>query len=403
MHAANAILIHVSHCVFIHIWDATFIHDFAAAFPSVAHRWIFAVLRVCNIPDTYLRVIESLYFECKTYILAQGRREFLCVIKSGVLQGCPLSGSLFAIAIDPFLRLIDAALDHGRSGIVRACADDIGAVVSSSSYLQLIKPIFDLANAAAGLKTKPNKCVIVPIYTRCTLAVQAVWRDWLRSNLPKWKDFRVEGAAKYLGIFLGPSAGALQWREQASKWTDRSRAIASKGASAAISVFQYNTRAITTMSYIAQFFPPPEWVLQRERWCLAKIFHVPYRALPDRAFFCLHALGSVSVVSAEAYCKASLLRAATKTLRGWQGLHVTLQGVALEHLPFAKVLAVHLAPHFWDSNAIVHSLHSIITLSSSIPLSNTTRPRRTPGPPSTRLRFLAPSLPVPFQVVPCVR
>ena len=48
----------------------------------------------------------------------------------------------------------------GRTvGIMRACADDIGAALRALKHLGLLKPIFDKAAAYAGLKLKPAKPV----------------------------------------------------------------------------------------------------------------------------------------------------------------------------------------------------------------------------------------------------
>eukprot|EP00959_Pyramimonas_sp_CCMP1952_P023790 499218-Pyramimonas_sp.AAC.1 len=47
-------------------------------------------------------------------------------IRSGIIQGDALSGSLLAVALTPTLRDLYASLEKGGMGISRACADDIG-------------------------------------------------------------------------------------------------------------------------------------------------------------------------------------------------------------------------------------------------------------------------------------
>ena len=121
------------------------------------------MLETCGVPRASMNVIRSIYFDCRTYILVSGEKSFLCTVLSGVLQGCPLSGSLFALAIDPFLCLIDTVLENGRLGIVRACADDIGAAIKSSRVLNWIYSVFNCARLAAGLTVRTKKCVIVPV------------------------------------------------------------------------------------------------------------------------------------------------------------------------------------------------------------------------------------------------
>ena len=77
--------------------------DFAAAFPSVAHMWIFLVLHVIGAPLGFMNVVECMYEDNAGFMCINGTMRFLFSVCSGVLQGCPLSGALFNFAIDPFL------------------------------------------------------------------------------------------------------------------------------------------------------------------------------------------------------------------------------------------------------------------------------------------------------------
>eukprot|EP00973_Karenia_brevis_P031391 4330198-Karenia_brevis.AAC.1 len=54
-------------------------------------------------------------------------------ITAGVIQGCPLSGSLFAISLEPFLRIFQNRYVDPGYGRVYACADDIA--ISSHTIL----------------------------------------------------------------------------------------------------------------------------------------------------------------------------------------------------------------------------------------------------------------------------
>ena len=51
------------------------------------------------------------------------------VVLSGVLQGCPLSGSLLVIVIDPLLHMFKTQLENTGLATTRACADDIGVAL----------------------------------------------------------------------------------------------------------------------------------------------------------------------------------------------------------------------------------------------------------------------------------
>ena len=90
---------------------------------------------------------------------------FLAIIQylSGVLQGCPGSAFLFNNFLDPSLWLMDTKLRQGNNGIVRACADDIGACLARLKHLNVMAPIFDKAASLAWLNLKATKCVVVPL------------------------------------------------------------------------------------------------------------------------------------------------------------------------------------------------------------------------------------------------
>lgn len=71
--------------------------DFAQAFPSLSHRWMLRVLRTMGINEALLATIEALYDDLITYVFHNGRKLHPLPIRAGIKQGCPLSGSLFAV------------------------------------------------------------------------------------------------------------------------------------------------------------------------------------------------------------------------------------------------------------------------------------------------------------------
>ena len=104
------------------------------------------MLRARALPSALLNVICAMYTSnFALFPSPEGALEFLFWIFSGVVQGCPLSGSLFALAMDPFLCLFDNIFFSRDKGVVRACADDIGAAFKSINELHNCKGIFTLA------------------------------------------------------------------------------------------------------------------------------------------------------------------------------------------------------------------------------------------------------------------
>ena len=88
---------------------------------------LFALLEHIGLPLPYLTAIRKLYHNNQHHVLVKGQLFPSITIHSGVRQGCPLSPTLFALAIDPLLYSIETSLP---SLTIRAFADDTAVVVS---------------------------------------------------------------------------------------------------------------------------------------------------------------------------------------------------------------------------------------------------------------------------------
>ena len=88
--------------------------DFAAAFPSVAHSYLFLTLTAMHFPIGYINHVKNLYSNNHAYYKQDGNSTFIFIIVTGILQGCPLSGLLFAVAIDPFLRHLQSVAEQHK-------------------------------------------------------------------------------------------------------------------------------------------------------------------------------------------------------------------------------------------------------------------------------------------------
>ena len=227
-----------------------------AAFPSVFHRWIFLVLEYRRFPIGFQDFIRSLYFCNAAYFSDGGSLIFLFWMFSGVLQGCPASAFLFDCILDPFLEAFSEVIyqysaskqcNPTHIGILRCCADDVGAALLSLTGLKYLAPIFDLAELLAGLILKPVKCVIVPTSCRFSQDVVDKIRTWLMRTIPKWKDFNILPHSKYLGIVMGPEAKDAQWKKPINEFVNRAQAIGSVHAPISISTYLYNISSVSVL------------------------------------------------------------------------------------------------------------------------------------------------------------
>ena len=146
---------------------------------------MFVVLRATGLPNGALNIIDALYQAAAAVGRVAGSSSlFLFLILSGIIQGCPLAGTCFALSIDPFLSKFKVYIEDSKQGCVRACADDIGAALRSLSCLRPVANIFRDAHAFAGLKLKISKTFLVPLNRECTAHIKEAIRTWLSQNLP---------------------------------------------------------------------------------------------------------------------------------------------------------------------------------------------------------------------------
>ena len=221
----------------------------------MAHDWMHLVLRILEFPLGFRNLVHGMYFFAAAFAASPVGMQFLYWYGSGVLQGCPLSGSIFAIIMNPFLVHFENKIEIKKKGVVRACADDIGMVLRSVSDLVSAHAVFSRAKRFAGLALKPAKCNLVPLAAQWSDKLSRAIHHRLANMIGEWQAFQVLPCCRYLGFYLGPAAGQMQWASPLSKWASRSELIAATGCPPLAAACLYNSRAVTTLSYVGQLVP----------------------------------------------------------------------------------------------------------------------------------------------------
>ena len=111
--------------------------------------------------------------------------------------------------------------------------------------------VFSVSEQIAGLTLKPPKCVIVPLVPFSNELVLSIKR-WLALNIPHWVNFAIKPCAKYLGFFLGPSAGTCQWVAPIKEFVERVDIIGASNTGPSLAAYTFNTRAVPVVSYVGQ-------------------------------------------------------------------------------------------------------------------------------------------------------
>eukprot|EP00973_Karenia_brevis_P018125 2489252-Karenia_brevis.AAC.1 len=141
-------------------------------------------------PKGLINLIEALYQDMVAYVSLKGKHIYFTVITSGVAQGCPLSGLLFAVASDVCIRLIQDAVHRKDQGIVRGCADDLAVLLKDVFGLLELCNAFQIIRDATCLTLKIPKCKFIPVSCAFDEVIQDKILRWIELNLPSWQGVK---------------------------------------------------------------------------------------------------------------------------------------------------------------------------------------------------------------------
>ncbi|GIY24080.1 retrovirus-related Pol polyprotein from type-2 retrotransposable element R2DM [Caerostris darwini] len=134
--------------------------DISNAFGALQHSAIRDCLAAIGVGQIFLDLIVAAYSQCSTCILTNDVSTASIPIKCGVKQGCPLSGLIFNLCIDPVIRAIQGdAPEH----FILAFADDLVLLADSPEQLQSnIDKVYQSLSQLA-LFLNPTKCKTIHI------------------------------------------------------------------------------------------------------------------------------------------------------------------------------------------------------------------------------------------------
>ena len=215
--------------------------------------------------------MKALYTGNGCDIAAGGETHTGFSIGSGIRQGCPLSPLLFAVVLDPFLRLLKRRVPDGTQA---AYADDLSMIVLKLlEAMQVIAPAFTSFAAVSGLTLNLAKTVVVPLGDVAPAQVRAHFAQ----AFPGWGAVSYQHWASYLGFVLGPDAGTRCWKAALVKYEERAALWKHVSLGLFYTVAAYNVYVASLLGFLLQLEPlPPEWPLLEER-TLRTLVPGPYR------------------------------------------------------------------------------------------------------------------------------
>ena len=190
-----------------------------------------------GLPEGLICYIKSLYTNNKFFYRGDGKTKMLYEILSGIIEGCPLLGSIFDIVVDPSLRLLKKSRPNSTN---RTFADDIGTIIQKLDDLKTLKSYLDLFNDISGLDFKIKKCCLIPLGHDPTAKWMKQVSKMIAKIVANWVNFIVALSAEYLGIIIGPKGGAIaSWEKTLLKYVDRTNLIAHANIAPPIGVDLY--------------------------------------------------------------------------------------------------------------------------------------------------------------------
>ncbi|CAK0851288.1 unnamed protein product [Prorocentrum cordatum] len=279
--------------------------DFAQAFPSLNQLFLVMVLRRFGFPETVIEFAIELYAAVLAVTAIAGVVIPLFWQRSGIIRGDGLSGSLFAVAMSPVLFDAEADVEKKRHGIVRACADDVAAVLVAFARILRMLRIMRCVDRLANLVLKSSKCHVVPTEAAFSEPLQSKIQAMLAQHVPQWADFKVA-------------------------CRQRARAVGDGVTSVTMSA-----------RYCATRYLPLPWNLRREEpTALAEVFKMPIGALAVKDWVQSVQVATVSALIQAAGVALSKFRALLS--RHWR----RVEG-AIDFVPLPMASSRALAPIWW--------------------------------------------------------
>ena len=235
--------------------------DQKKAFDNVDHGYLFHTLRAMGFGDTFISYIKLLYNGTESLVKVCGSLTAPFTFDKGIRQGCPLSGLLYSIAIEPFLNKLRKNLNNhsfllpgtDKYCSVSAYADDISIFVTSDTGFKIVEQTYSMFSraSAASLNTQKSQGLWVGSWTG-------------RVDRPLNFQWNNQGLT-FLGVRLGNTHDFQKqnWtickeklNKTLSQWKRLSSSLSFKGK-----ILVANQLAASKLYHVLAVLSPPENVL----------------------------------------------------------------------------------------------------------------------------------------------
>ena len=182
-------------------------------------------------------------------------------------------------------------------------------------------------------------------------------RATIRLVAPCFSDCEINGWTVFLGFPLGPDATSeIAWQGPLAKLAHRTRMIISTGCHPTLATALFNLRAVSCLSFMSMFFPPPTTLNRLEIELISKLFHTPGVFFSRPLAANMRAWLGTHCLLPSAHCWAVLARAAKWTFMDFYPLTDVLTAIE-DILPYVSCASRHgdwsFSPRFWKTGSLI--------------------------------------------------
>ena len=168
--------------------------DFEKAFDSLEWDFLFKVLTTMNFGQSLLNWIQTFYTNISSCVVNNGYSSEFFSLQRSVRQGCPFSGLLFVLAVEPLTHQIRInqsikGLENGNKITkLSMYADDTTAFIHDYSSAASLLTLLDQFGDLSGLKINKSK-------------TEGMWLGPLKTRLDKDEPFGISWPKHYVIAF----------------------------------------------------------------------------------------------------------------------------------------------------------------------------------------------------------
>ena len=247
--------------------------DQEKAFDKLDHSYLFSVLKAFGFGDGFRSWIGLLYSGATCMVKVGGGLSRPISVQRGIRQGCPLSGQLYSLAIEPLVsrlrsRIKGLSLPGMQSSpplTVTAYADDVNIFIKDQEDVQVLVDSLALYEKASSATVNWAKCEALRV---------GRWRGRAVPCLPGGLQWGRNGM-KVLGVYLGTEGFQKQnWEgvlekvcAKLSKWKWLLPQLSYRGR-----VLVANNLIASTLWHRLVVLPPPSGLTEEIQRLLVNFF-----------------------------------------------------------------------------------------------------------------------------------